>query len=92
MYLHIGNNKNIRIRDIIGIFDTDNATLSRTTKIFLAQAERRGELASAADEIPKSFVLYREGEGCALCFSPLSVASLSGRLSGAAGGKARGQI
>lgn len=32
MFLHVGNNKNIRVRNIIGIFDADNATISRETK------------------------------------------------------------
>ena len=35
MYLHVGNNKNIRERDIIGIFDADNATVARETKKYL---------------------------------------------------------
>ena len=80
MYLHIGNNKNIRIRDIIGIFDTDNATLSPITRQYLARAEKNGMLDAARQEIPKSFVLYRTKEGCKICFSQLSASSLWGRI------------
>ena len=36
IYLHVGNKKNIRERDIIGIFDTDSATVSVTTRRYLA--------------------------------------------------------
>lgn len=32
MYLHVGNNKNIKLSDIVGIFDTDTATISKNTK------------------------------------------------------------
>ena len=32
MFLHVGNNRNIRTSDIVGIFDMDNATLSAVTK------------------------------------------------------------
>ena len=40
MYLHAGNNKNIREKDIIGIFDADNSTLSYITRKYLADAEK----------------------------------------------------
>ncbi|MBQ9129667.1 MAG: DUF370 domain-containing protein [Clostridia bacterium] len=79
MFLHVGNNKNIREREIIGIFDADTATVATTTRKFLSGAEKRGLVESASDEVPKSFVLYREGEGFAVCFSQLSTAALLGR-------------
>ena len=58
MYLHIGNQKNIRKKQLIGIFDTDNATVSETTRGFLKKNERSGRVSSAVNEIPKSFVVY----------------------------------
>lgn len=58
MYLHIGNQKNIRKTRLIGIFDTDNATVSEITRGFLRKNERDGRVSSAVAEIPKSFVLY----------------------------------
>ncbi len=81
MYLHVGNNRNIRIRDIIGIFDADSATVSAITKKYLSANEARGAVAFASMELPKSFVLYRERDGeCKICFSQLSTSSLRGRL------------
>ena len=80
MFLHVGNNKIIRIRDIIGIFDTDNATLSPITRQYLTRAEKNGMLDATRQEIPKSFVLYRTKEGCKICFSQLSASSLWGRI------------
>jgi hypothetical protein len=41
MYLHVGNNKNIREKSIIGIFDTDTSTVSTITRKFLSGAEKR---------------------------------------------------
>ena len=58
MYLHIGNQKNIRKKQLIGIFDTDNATVSEITRSFLKKNEKTGRVSSAVTEIPKSFVLY----------------------------------
>ena len=81
MFLHVGNNKNIRERDIIGIFDMDNATVSNVTRKFLSEAQKKGSVESANDEIPKSFVIYRVGDKVNICFSQLSSAALYGRLS-----------
>ena len=36
MFLHVGNNQNIRIRRVIGIFDADSATVSSVTKKYLS--------------------------------------------------------
>ena len=84
MYLHVGNNQNIRIRDIIGIFDADTATVSSVTKKYIKRAGGEGHVTFASEEIPKSFVLYFEEKlnGTVepkICFSQLSSASLSGR-------------
>ncbi len=79
MFLHVGNNKNIREKDIIGIFDADTATVSAVTRRFLSEAEKRGEVLSANEEIPKSFLLYRKKDGNGICFSQLSTSALLGR-------------
>lgn len=80
MYLHAGNNKNIRIRDIVGIFDADTATISAVTRKYLSGAQKKSLVLSAKDEIPKSFILYKENGKYMICFSQLSTASLCGRL------------
>ncbi len=79
MYLHVGNHKNIRTKDIIGIFDLDHATVARTTRTFLSSAEKRGEVTSAGEELPRAFVLYRDGGENRICFSLLSSTALAGR-------------
>lgn len=80
MYLHVGNNKNIRTRDIIGIFDADTATVESLTRRYLSSAQKNGLLLSAKDEIPKSFILYKENGKYMVCFSQLSTQSLCGRM------------
>ena len=59
MYLHAGNNRNLRTKNIIGIFDADTATVSAVTKKYIAGAQAEGRVEFAAAELPKSFVLYR---------------------------------
>lgn len=82
MYLHVGNNQNIRIRDIVGIFDADTSTVSAITKKYLSGADTKGSVSFASTEIPKSFVLYwdRNKKKHRICFSQLSSASLCGRI------------
>ena len=53
MYLHAGNNKIIRTKSIIGIFDMDNATMGADTRAFLQHAQKDGTLEISKTEIPK---------------------------------------
>jgi hypothetical protein len=80
MFLHVGNNKNIRLCNVVGIFDMDNATLSAITRKYLSGMEKEGLVESAVEEIPKSFVLYYEMGEFKICFSQLSTAALKGRM------------
>ncbi len=79
MFLHVGNSKNLRESRIIGIFDADTSTVSQITKKFLSDAEKEGRAESAVLEIPKSFVVSKNGGAHSVCFSQLSVNSLVGR-------------
>ncbi len=79
MYLHAGNGRTIRRRDIIGIFDMDNATVSSITRKMLGDMQKKGRVESAAEELPKAFILYREGNTTKFCLSPLSSSALRGR-------------
>ena len=85
MFLHIGNSRNIRQKNIIGIFDADTATVSGVTRRFLKEAQKRGEVMAAGEEVPKSFVLYKKEKGYGVCFSQLSSVVLLGRLDRVAG-------
>ena len=81
MYLHVGNNQNVRIRDIVGIFDADTATVSAITKKYLSAADSEKSVSFATEEIPKSFVLYRDKKKkFQICFSQLSTSALCGRV------------
>ena len=63
MYLHLGQNVMVRDQDVIGIFDLDNTTWSFRTRRFLERAEQEGRVIAVGDDLPRSFVLTREGDG-----------------------------
>ncbi|MCQ2413199.1 MAG: DUF370 domain-containing protein [Clostridia bacterium] len=57
MFLHVGNGKSIRKKDIVGIFDLDTATVSGITKSYITKAEKNGILTYPNSDLPRSFVL-----------------------------------
>lgn len=60
MYLHIGQDTVVRLEDVIGIFDIETSSVSKTTRSFLGKAEKDGNVVAVNAELPKSFVLCRE--------------------------------
>ena len=79
MYLHIGAGKTVRQSDIIGIFDLDAVTVTRTGKEFLATAEARKQVTYADDDVPRSFLLTEEGGESHVYLSRISSGGLAGR-------------
>lgn len=57
MYLHLGQDTVIRMENIVGIFDLETSTLSRSTREYLASAQKQGLVVNVSPEMPKSFVL-----------------------------------
>lgn len=57
MFLHLGKDTVIKDEDIIGIFDLDTATVSRHTRKYLNNAEKKKETVTVSYELPKSFVV-----------------------------------
>ena len=85
MYLHLGQDIIVLQTDVIGIYDLDNCSYSHITRDFLARAERTGKVVGVAEEeLPRSFVLVKEGEKTTVYLSQLSTATLQKR--GAAAG------
>lgn len=57
MYLHLGQSVVVSCRDILGIFDLDNASWAYKTREFLEQAEAEGRAVWLGEDLPRSFVL-----------------------------------
>lgn len=57
MYLHLGQETVVRTADIIGLFDLDTSTLSKKTRDFLENAEKKGQVINVTDDLPKTFAL-----------------------------------
>ena len=57
MYMHLGENTVVKLDEIIGIFDIDNTTVSKSTRDFLNLSEKRKEVINVSYELPKSFIV-----------------------------------
>lgn len=57
LYLHLGNNTIVNNKDIIGIFDMDNTTVSKHTRNYLSERTKNKEVVNVSMELPKSFIV-----------------------------------
>ena len=79
MYLSIGNDMAVREASVVGIFDMDNTSTSKRTRIFLEQAQKNGEIVPC-DDLPKSYIVTVEYGMTRVYESTLSVSTLEKRM------------
>ena len=61
MYVYIGENKVIRKSEIEFVFDLDSTTVSVHTRNYLKRAEKEKRVVMLGYDLPKSFVVTRDG-------------------------------
>ena len=57
MFLHIGEGKIIKKKDVIGVFDLETTSVSKKTRDFLRVHDKKGDIEYISDEIPKTYVI-----------------------------------
>lgn len=75
MYVHIGENKLLRKKDILFVFDMDSSTVSVHTRNYLNKAQKEKRLISLGLELPKSFIVTRNGD---VYLSPFNSTTIKG--------------
>lgn len=81
VYLHIGNNYSVDVREIVGIFDMDNTTVTSCTKKLLDKAEKEKRLFLATYELPKTYIITNKR----IYISQLAASTLKKRLESGGG-------
>lgn len=77
MYLHLGQDTVVKTDSIVGIFDMDTSTVSKITRNYLSDCEKKGHVVNVSMELPKSFVLCsEEAGGFTLYISQISSSTL----------------
>ena len=79
MYVPIGNDMAVRETSVIGIFDMDNTSTSKRTRMFLEAAQKEGAIVPC-DDLPKSFIVTTEYGMTKVYESTLSTATLEKRM------------
>lgn len=67
-------------RDIVGIFDIENTTVEKCTKILLDRAEKEKKCVYTTYEMPKSFIITVRNGRERLYISQLAASTLRKRL------------
>jgi len=79
VFLHLGENVVVPIKDIIGIFDLQNTMYSSDTIQFLRLAEEDGFVQRITAEQPKSFIIAEVNNKSKIYLSPISSTTLTKR-------------
>ncbi len=90
MYMHLGGDTVVKLKDVIAIMDLDVTSTSKITREFLAVAEEEGFVINVSDDLPKSYVLAETDKKSRLYVSPISSGTLLKRAAHMGGiGKVR---
>jgi hypothetical protein len=81
MYLNIGQDTVITDKNILGIFDLDNTTVSKSTREYINTASKNGECITVSiEELPKSFIVVAENNKKEIYISPLNTSTIFKRI------------
>jgi len=77
MFLHIGGDYIVSIKDIVAIIDMEKSTISQDTRNFLKVSDEEGFVINVVnDELPKSFIITQEKHRSKVYLSPISTNTL----------------
>ncbi|MEY8000721.1 extracellular matrix regulator RemB [Clostridium sp. JNZ X4-2] len=79
MFLHLGENIVVPIKDVIGIFDVETSTYNSDTTQFLRMAEEDGFVQKITKDKPKSFIIAEVNKKSKIYLSPISSSTLTKR-------------
>lgn len=77
MFLHIGGDYIVSMKDIVAIVDMEKSTISQDTRNFLKISDEEGFIINVVeDEMPKSFIITQEKHKSKIYLSPISTTTL----------------
>lgn len=86
MFLHLGGELTINLKDLVGIMDIKSALKSRDTRSFLKKSREEGYIKKVSQEEPRSFVIVERGKRTSKSYtrttiyeSPISAVTLQKR-------------
>lgn len=79
MFIHLGGDVVISLKDIISIMDIESSNTSSDTKEFLKTAEDEGFIRRISEDEEKSFILAEKDKKTIIYLSPISSVTLCKR-------------
>lgn len=79
MFLFLGGDVSVPEKEVIGVFDMDNTTIAKSTREFLARAQKSGGVVNVTYDLPKSFCVTFEHGKEKVFISQISPATLKKR-------------
>lgn len=80
MFLHLGGDCVVSVKDVIAIMDMEKSTISQDTRNFLKISEEEGFIINVVEnEMPKSFIIVQEKSKSRVYLSPISTNTLNKR-------------
>lgn len=81
MLINIGQDQMITDKEIIGIFDLDNTTVSKATRDYINFAVKKNECVTVSmDDLPKSFIVCEKKGKRTVYISPYNTATVYKRI------------
>lgn len=57
MFLFLGGEVSVRSRDVVGVFDIEECSVSRITVDYLNACQKNGRIVNVSEDMPKSFIV-----------------------------------
>ena len=57
MFLYLGGEVTVKSKDVIGIFDIEDCSVSRTTVDYLNNCQKNKQIVYISEDMPKSFII-----------------------------------
>ena len=80
MYIHLGNDAVVPDKEIIGIFDIENTSVSKLTREYLSAASKRRSDVYVSYDMPRSFVISERDGKERIYISPISSSTIIKRV------------
>ena len=80
MFLHVGNDVYLPLKDIILICNLDTASVSKNTQLYLKKCEEQGIVETICDDIPKTFIITKRNNKDKVYLTNISSVTLLKRI------------
>ena len=60
MFLFLGGEVTVKSKEVIGIFDIEECSVSRVTADYLNSCQKKGQVVYVSQDMPKSFVVCED--------------------------------